>query len=98
MNNPLESRGRMFRYFAFLILLVFASNTFAQQLVQTRTLLKNLNLIDGNGGGVQVDTDILIEGQRIAAIGKNLKSAGARVLDLKGKTRNAGNDQCPMFM
>jgi imidazolonepropionase-like amidohydrolase len=86
MNNPLESRGRMFRYFAFLILLVFASNTFAQQLVQTRTLLKNLNLIDGNGGGVQVDTDILIEGQRIAAIGKNLKSAGARVLDLKGKT------------
>lgn len=80
--NLLKYHGVSFRLYGFFILLVFASNTFAQ----TKILLKNLNLIDGRGGTVQANTDILIEGQRIAAIGKNLKSAGAHVIDLQGKT------------
>ncbi len=84
--NLLKYHGSLFRLCGFFILLVFASDTFAQQSVQTGILLKNLNLIDGNGGKIQANTDILIEGQRIAAIGRNLKSAGARVIDLNGKT------------
>jgi len=86
MDKFLNYQSRLFRHFAFFILLVFASNTFAQQVAQTRILLRNLNLIDGKGGGAQANTDVLIEGQRIAAIGRNLKSAGARVIDLQGKT------------
>lgn len=84
--NLFKYQSKLFRLCGFFILLVFASDTFAQQSVQTGILLKNLNLIDGNGGKIQENTDILIEGQRIAAIGRNLKSAGARVIDLKGKT------------
>ena len=64
--NLLKYHGGLFRLCGFFILLVFASNTFAQ----TRILLKNLNLIDGKGGAIQENTDILIDGQRIAAIGK----------------------------
>ena len=84
--NLFKYQSKLFRLCGFFILLVFASDTFAQQSVQTGILLKNLNLIDGNGGKIQENTDILIEGQRIAAIGRNLKSAGARVIDLNGKT------------
>jgi len=86
MNKILNYQRSLIRQFALSILLIIASNTFAQQSTQTGILLKNLNLIDGKGGKVQVNKDILIEGQRIAAIGKNLKSAGARVIDLQGKT------------
>lgn len=86
MNKILNYQCSLFRQFAFSILLIIVSNTFAQQSGQTGILLKNLNLIDGKGGTVRTNTDILIEGQRIAAIGKNLKSVGARVIDLQGKT------------
>lgn len=82
----LHCQSRLFRNFAFFILLVFASDTFAQQPSQTRILLRNLNLIEGKGGAVKTNTDILIDRQRITAIGRNLKSAGARVIDLLGKT------------
>ena len=84
MNKILNYQCSLFRLFAFSILIIIASNTFAQQSGQTGILLKNLNLIDGKGGTVRTNTDILIEGQRIAAIGKNLKSVGARVIDLQG--------------
>ena len=49
-------------------------------------LYKNFTLIDGNGGTPVVGTDMLVENGRITKLGKNLKAAGATVIDLQGKT------------
>ncbi|MDP3469565.1 MAG: amidohydrolase family protein [Daejeonella sp.] len=86
MKKLFKFQAKLFKKFGLFILLIISSNVFAQPPAQTRILLKNLNLIDGRGGTIQAGTDILIQGQRISAIGRNLKSAGARVIDLQGKT------------
>lgn len=49
-------------------------------------LLKDLTLIDGNGGKPVTHTDILITGSTIAAIGPHLQAPGARVVNCSGKT------------
>lgn len=45
-------------------------------------LLKNGTVVSGTGSK---KADILIEGEKIAAVGENLPAEGAEVLDLKGK-------------
>lgn len=50
------------------------------------TLLKNVTLIDGNGGKPLEHADLLIQGDSIAAIGQKLNTMGVHVIDLKGKT------------
>jgi len=50
------------------------------------TLLTHVTLIDGNGGIPLENTMILIQGDTISAIGNNLDSSDAKVIDLKGKT------------
>ncbi len=86
MNKFLKYPGALFGQFGFLFLLLFSVSTLAQPDVKQKLLLKNLRLISGAGGEVRENTDILIVGERIASIGSNLKSAGAHVIDLKGKT------------
>ncbi|SEW42683.1 amidohydrolase family protein [Chitinophaga arvensicola] len=49
-------------------------------------LLKNVTLIDGNGGKPVPNTDILIKGSTIAEIGRGLKADGATVINGAGKT------------
>ncbi|BAV08655.1 amidohydrolase precursor [Filimonas lacunae] len=51
-----------------------------------KVLLKHVTLIDGNGGMPVPMTDILIQGDTIAAIGAGLEEGDATVLDLGGKT------------
>lgn len=85
MNNS-SQYPRLFHQFSFLILLLLSFTAVAQQAGQKKVLLKNLRLIDGKGGTPQENTDILIQGERIAAIGRGLKSPGAEVIDLSGKT------------
>ncbi len=51
----------------------------------TAVLLRNATVIDGNGGAPMEYTDVLIQGDTIAAIGRNLP-AGVPVLNLTGKT------------
>lgn len=53
---------------------------------KNRILLKNVTLIDGNGGPAVDRTDILIQGDTITAIGKDLDSTGLKVIHLEGKT------------
>jgi imidazolonepropionase-like amidohydrolase len=69
--------------FMMILSLTFTANA---QTNSNKTLLKGARLIDGNGGKPLENTDILIEGETIAMIGTNLKIAGARIIDLKGKT------------
>ncbi len=49
-------------------------------------LIKDITLIDGNGGAPLTHTDILIKDGRIAATGKNLPAGNATVIDGRGKT------------
>ena len=86
MKNFQRYSGKFLRRIGFLFLLVLSGNAYTQQSDQKKVLLKNLNLIDGRGGLAQANMDILIHGERIAAIGKNLKPAGATLIDLHGKT------------
>lgn len=54
--------------------------------VNDAILLQDVTLIDGNGGQARSHIDILIQGDSIAAIGKGLKTNGAKVINLAGKT------------
>ncbi|MET1054708.1 MAG: amidohydrolase family protein [Pedobacter sp.] len=49
-------------------------------------LFRDVTLIDGNGGAPIEHTDMLIQADTIAAIGKNLDTAGVKVINLTGKT------------
>lgn len=49
-------------------------------------LLKNATVIDGTGAAALNNTDILIRGERIEAVGKAIQANGAKEIDLKGKT------------
>ena len=49
-------------------------------------LFKNATLIDGTGGTPAPETDLLVRDGIIAAVGRNLRDAGAQVVDLSGKT------------
>jgi imidazolonepropionase-like amidohydrolase len=50
-------------------------------------LLTNARLIDGSGGAAKTDVDVLVEGDRITALGPALAvPQGARVIDLAGRT------------
>jgi imidazolonepropionase-like amidohydrolase len=53
---------------------------------QAQVLLKHATLIDGRREAAQPDTDVLIQGDTIAAVGHALQAKGARVVDLRGKT------------
>ncbi|SFU60034.1 Imidazolonepropionase [Pustulibacterium marinum] len=48
-------------------------------------LLKDVTLIDGNGGAPRKHTDILIQGDSIANIGNNLDTVGVKTVNLSGK-------------
>jgi imidazolonepropionase-like amidohydrolase len=49
-------------------------------------LLKNANVITGDGSRLQANTDILIQGDTIAEIGKNISVENANEVDASGKT------------
>ncbi len=50
-------------------------------------LLRNARLIDGTGKEPRTDIDVLIRGERIVAVGRDLADAGVtRIIDLGGRT------------
>lgn len=71
-------------------LLAFTVSLPAQQAAPARTLVHAGRLIDGLGGPVRTDQGILIEGDRITAVGAwrelSARAAGAPVVDLTGQT------------
>ena len=56
-----------------------------------KTLFKNGQVVDGKGGNATT-LDVLIQGNKIAKIGKNLEAKGAETIDLFGKIL------CPGFI
>ena len=73
-------------FFAIASALIVSCNNGKKQTASDAVILKNVTLIDGNGGQPQEHTDILIQGDRIAAIGQNLNADDVKILDLEGKT------------
>ncbi|MEO8584481.1 MAG: amidohydrolase family protein [Flavitalea sp.] len=73
-----------------IVFLLFAIGVFTAfkkgQPAADSILFRHVTLIDGNGKSPVANTDILIQGETIADIGKNLQAPGARIIDLKGKT------------
>ena len=68
------------------IALIACTGRYHQSNNSAGILFKNVNFINGSGNAPQEHTDILIRGDTIAAIGKNLDSAYATVINLEGKT------------
>lgn len=71
---------------ALLLLVKLFSNSGEDQKTRNGILLKDVTLIDGNGGPAQLHMDILIQGDSIAAIGKRLNAKNVTILNLAGKT------------
>ncbi|MGV3601518.1 MAG: amidohydrolase family protein [Dyadobacter fermentans] len=61
---------------------LFCATAFAQNTV----VLKNVTVIDGTGAAPRANTDMLISDGKVSAIQKGIKAAGAREIDLSGKT------------
>lgn len=72
----------------FLLLPLLGSLAGGHGLAQTTgpILLKNATVIDGTGAAPKVRTDILIDQGKIVSVEKGIKAAGAREIDLTGKT------------
>jgi imidazolonepropionase-like amidohydrolase len=70
-----------------LLLLIFIVGSAFKPVDKTDAILfTHVTFIDGNGGRPLDNADVLVNGNTIAAIGKNIKANGARIVDLKGKT------------
>lgn len=53
---------------------------------EPEVLLRHVCIIDGNGGKPGENMDMLIKGDRIAAIGSNIQVKNTRMVDMRGKT------------
>lgn len=80
--------GNTLRTAAFLLFVISLMAAFSNKksFAPPRIILKNVSLIDGNGNVPVNKTDILIQGDTIAAIGAALHPGDAKVIDLTGKT------------
>lgn len=75
----------MKKHLLFLLSIVLLTAFQAAQ-AQKAILLKDVTLIDGNGGAPAPHTDILIQGTMIAKIGHGLAANGATIINGEGKT------------
>ncbi|MGB3548784.1 MAG: amidohydrolase family protein [Saprospiraceae bacterium] len=55
-----------------------------------RVLFRNATVWTNEADGILTETDVLIENGKIARVGKNLPTAGARVIDAAGKHLTSG--------
>ena len=60
-----------------------------ENFIQMKTLLQHCRIYDGTGAEA-FESDILIEDDRILAVGQNLPIADAQVVDLSGKSISSG--------
>lgn len=65
-------------------LAVISCNNGQKQKSADALLLQDVTLINGNGAEPQLHTDILIQGDSIAAIGQNLDTTNVKTINLDG--------------
>lgn len=72
----------------FILIIPFALH--AQGEAPSQTLIKNVNVWDGLADDLENNLDVLIEGNKVARIGKNLSTSGAAVINGGGRTLMPG--------
>ncbi|MFK8041833.1 amidohydrolase family protein [Congregibacter sp.] len=71
-------------------LLSCAVSVSAQDDTATQTLFKNVNVFDGFADELAMNTDVLIEGNHIVEVAKNISAPDATVIDGGGRTLTPG--------
>lgn len=66
------------------------SAVFAAEGRPTKTLIKNVNVFDGFSSTLAKGQDVLIDGNYIVKVGKNINEAGAIIIDGEGRTMTPG--------
>lgn len=85
MRTPIQTIA-LILFVTNLIVIVACNNATHTDALKDNIILKNIHLIDGNGKTEIEQTSILIQGDTIAAIGRDLDTIGKKVIDLNGKT------------
>ncbi len=81
----------MIKTLSFVVAASLVTPLSAQESSPGQTLITNVDIFDGVGEGVAVGQDVLIEGNLIKAVGKNLEaSPDAIVIDGSGRTMTPG--------
>ncbi len=100
--NTQEPHRTMTKNFLLLAAFLISSISYSQEKFSTETqsyvvmergtyLLQNLTIVDGTGGAVRTNQDILISNDIITKVGPDLPVPnGATVLDMKGKSAMPG--------
>lgn len=86
-NKPLATVFHYFRFTAFVFaasLISTSANAAIQAEPDETLLIRHVQIVSGSSGKTSKAQDVLIKGNRIAKIGRKLKSHG-RVIDAKGK-------------
>lgn len=82
---------KLFKIIFLTIFLVFSSNAISGEGVVTQTLIKNVNIFDGENEKLLMGQDVLVEANLIKKIGKGLKAdKDASVIDGGGRTLMPG--------
>jgi imidazolonepropionase-like amidohydrolase len=69
-----------------ILLFLFSTIITPAMAQKTPVILKNVSLIDGNGGVTKHNIDVVIENDQISLVKKNIKIHGAKEIDMTGKT------------
>ena len=75
---------------AFAVVVTSAVTTATTQDKPAQVLITNVDVWDGTSDKLMLKTDVLVEGNKIKKVGKNLKADGANVIDGKGYTVTPG--------
>ena len=73
-------------HLCFVAMLAILVSCSSQERSEAGLLLKNANVIVGDGSGELKGADILVRGDSIVQVGKNIDDAGAKAVDMTGKT------------
>jgi len=88
--STLDKQMKPFQIILSLLLLIFCAVSSAQESAPAQTLITSVNIFDGFSDKLATNQQVLIEGNHIVAVGKNLDADGATVIDGGGRTMTPG--------
>lgn len=86
----MKSKFKLIAAFASSTLLILSMLVAAQDDAPKQTLFRNVNVFDGFADELAMNTDVLIEGNHIVEVAKNVSAPNAIVIDGGGRTLTPG--------